>query len=84
MENKDRDGTSVFQPQLLGIRGLKEFVMLEELHVMCCSWIMGVYGRALGEVLDIGREYLDIVLQGMVSQRPTFHLTCQYFPTPLP
>ena len=38
-----------------------------------------VYGVALGEVLDAGREHLEILLKGMVSQRSTFHLTCQYF-----
>lgn len=42
-----------------------------------------VYGRALGEALDAERERLDILLKGMVSQRSTFHLTCQYFPTSL-
>lgn len=38
-----------------------------------------VYGGALGEVLDGERELLEILLKGMVSQRSTFHLTCQYF-----
>lgn len=38
-----------------------------------------VNGRVLGEALDARREHLEILLKGMVSQRSTFHLTCQYF-----
>lgn len=77
MEDMEGDGTSVFQPQQLGIRGLRELVMLEALHVMCCYWIMGVDGRALGEVLDIGRERLDIVPAGDGESET-------YFPSDLP
>lgn len=43
-----------------------------------------VYGGTLGEALDPGRESLDILLKGIVSQRSTFQLNCQYFPTLLP
>lgn len=37
-QNTEADGTSVFQPQMKGIRGLRELALLEGLHVMCYYW----------------------------------------------
>lgn len=37
-QNTERDGASVFQAQVKGIRGLKELAVLEGLHVMCYYW----------------------------------------------
>lgn len=44
-QNTEADGTSVFQPQVKRIRGLRDLALLEGLHVMCYYWSM----KSMGE-----------------------------------